>query len=80
VASTWTGLYDVTPDWNPVLGPLPGWQGLQVGFGFSGHGFKLAPALGRALCDLALIGQTELPISFLSPDRFATRGNENDHE
>jgi glycine/D-amino acid oxidase-like deaminating enzyme len=48
--------------------------------GLSGHGFKLAPALGRALCDLALIGHTELPIGFLSPDRFATRGNENDHE
>jgi sarcosine oxidase subunit beta len=45
----WSGLYDVTPDWNPVIGPLPGIYGLTVAFGFSGHGFKLAPAIGEAL-------------------------------
>lgn len=38
LASSWTGVYDVTPDWNPVLGPLPGIDGLVVGFGFAGHG------------------------------------------
>jgi len=54
VASTWTGLYDVTPDWNPVLGPLPGIDGLIVAFGFSGHGFKLSPAVGRLLAQAAL--------------------------
>ena len=43
-------MYDVTPDWNPVLGRLPGvWDGLVVGFGFSGHGFKLSPTVGRVL-------------------------------
>jgi sarcosine oxidase subunit beta len=44
LASSWTGVYDVTPDWNPVLGRVPGLQGLVVGYGFSGHGFKLSPA------------------------------------
>jgi len=39
LASSWTGVYDVTPDWNPVLGRLPGVSGLVMGFGFSGHGF-----------------------------------------
>ncbi|MFN7184301.1 MAG: hypothetical protein ACK4MZ_08985, partial [Thermomonas haemolytica] len=24
LAASWTGVYDVTPDWNPVLGPVPG--------------------------------------------------------
>jgi sarcosine oxidase subunit beta len=67
VASTWTGLYDVTPDWNPVLGPLPGWDGLQVGFGFSGHGFKLSPAVGRLLAQSALGLPTDVP---LAPYRF----------
>ncbi|MCX7231476.1 MAG: FAD-binding oxidoreductase [Burkholderiales bacterium] len=67
VASTWTGLYDVTPDWNPVLGPLPGWDGLQVGFGFSGHGFKLSPAVGRLLAQSALGLATDVS---LTPYRF----------
>src|SRR6218665_831989 len=44
VASSWTGAYDVTPDWNPVLGRLQDVPGLVVGYGFSGHGFKLSPA------------------------------------
>jgi glycine/D-amino acid oxidase-like deaminating enzyme len=47
LAASWTGVYDVTPDWNPVLGPLPGCDGLHVAFGFSGHGFKLSPMVGR---------------------------------
>jgi glycine/D-amino acid oxidase-like deaminating enzyme len=70
VASTWTGLYDVTPDWNPVLGPLPGWQGLQVGFGFSGHGFKLSPAIGRLLAQSALGLPTEVPLAPYRYERF----------
>lgn len=54
LASSWTGVYDVTPDWNPVLGPVEGVEGLIVAFGFSGHGFKLAPAVGEALAQVAL--------------------------
>jgi glycine/D-amino acid oxidase-like deaminating enzyme len=38
--------------------------------GLSGHGFKLVPALGDALVGLALRGRTELPVGFLSPERF----------
>ena len=71
VASTWTGLYDVTPDWNPVLGPLPGWSGLQVGFGFSGHGFKLSPAVGRLLAQSALGLPTDVPLDPYRFERFA---------
>jgi sarcosine oxidase subunit beta len=70
VASTWTGLYDVTPDWNPVLGPLPGWDGLQVGFGFSGHGFKLSPAVGRLLAQSALGLPTDVPLAPYRYERF----------
>jgi len=68
VASTWTGLYDVTPDWNPVLGPLPGWEGIVVAFGFSGHGFKLSPAVGKLLAQAALGLPTDVA---LAPYRFA---------
>lgn len=67
LASSWTGVYDVTPDWNPVLGPLPGTDGLLVGFGFSGHGFKLCPAVGKVLAQTALGLPTDVS---LRPYRF----------
>jgi sarcosine oxidase, subunit beta len=54
LAASWTGVYDVTPDWNPVLGPLPGVDGLHVAYGFSGHGFKLSPIVGRIVAQGAL--------------------------
>jgi sarcosine oxidase subunit beta len=54
LAASWTGVYDVTPDWNPVLGPLPGVEGMHVAFGFSGHGFKLSPIVGRIVAQGAL--------------------------
>ncbi|WP_338759659.1 FAD-binding oxidoreductase [Massilia sp. METH4] len=72
MASSWTGVYDVTPDWNPVLGRLPGIEGLVVGFGFSGHGFKLSPAVGKVLAQEALGLATDVPLAPYSIDRFAT--------
>src|SRR6267143_2026249 len=59
---SWSGLYDTTPDWNPVLGPAPGIAGLQVAFGFSGHGFKLAPMVGRMLAQSMLGQKPDLPL------------------
>jgi sarcosine oxidase subunit beta len=71
LAASWTGVYDVTPDWNPVLGALPGCDGLHVAFGFSGHGFKLSPMVGRIVAQSAL-GQTpDLPLAPYSIERFA---------
>lgn len=54
LAATWTGPYDITPDWNPVLGRPPGIDGLVLAYGFSGHGFKLAPMIGKILAQTAL--------------------------
>lgn len=70
IASSWTGVFDVTPDWNPVLGRLPDVPGLVVGYGFSGHGFKLAPAVGRVLAQAALGMETEIDIAPYSLERF----------
>lgn len=41
------GLYDVTPDWHPILGPVDGIDGLFLAAGGSGHCFKLGPAIGE---------------------------------
>jgi len=72
IASSWTGVYDVTPDWNPVLGRLPGIKGLVVGYGFSGHGFKLSPTVGRVLAQEVLGLPTEVSLAPYSIERFAT--------
>ncbi|ANY63302.1 amino acid dehydrogenase [Comamonas aquatica] len=72
VASSWTGVYDVTPDWNPVLGRLPDVPGLVVGYGFSGHGFKLSPAVGLLLAQSALCLPTEVDIAPYALERFRT--------
>jgi len=70
LASSWTGVYDVTPDWNPVLGPLPEVPGLVVGYGFSGHGFKLSPAVGRVLAQAALGLPTDVSLAPYALERF----------
>jgi sarcosine oxidase subunit beta len=74
VASSWTGVYDVTPDWNPVLGHLQELPGLVVGYGFSGHGFKLSPAVGLVLAQSALGLPTEVDITPYALERFRTGG------
>ena len=68
----WVGAYDITPDWNPVIGPAAGGpDGLWLTFGFSGHGFKLAPALGAMLA-AAILGETpEIDLAPYRPGRFA---------
>ncbi|WP_213765652.1 FAD-binding oxidoreductase [Caballeronia sp. dw_19] len=72
LASSWTGVYDVTPDWNPVLGPVGDIEGLTVGFGFSGHGFKLSPGIGKILAQHALGQTTDVSLSPYALDRFAS--------
>ena len=71
LAASWTGVYDVTPDWNPVLGALPGIEGLHVAYGFSGHGFKLSPVIGRLVAQHALGLPTDLPLAPYAFARFA---------
>ena len=50
----YASLYAITPDWHPIVDELPAGSGLYVCSGFSGHGFKLGPAVGKMLADLVL--------------------------
>ncbi len=50
------GIYDVSPDARAVMGPVPGIDGLFVAAGFSGTGFKTAPAVGASMAELILTG------------------------
>jgi glycine/D-amino acid oxidase-like deaminating enzyme len=52
----YVGAFDITPDWMPILDAAPV-EGLWIAAGMSGHGFKLAPAVGELMCAL-ITGQT----------------------
>lgn len=52
IASAWAGTIDVTPDSNPVIGPVASIPGLTLATGFSGHGFGTSPAAGQLAADL----------------------------
>ena len=67
----WAGLYEMTPDHHPVLGPVPDVPGFYLANGFSGHGVMHAPATGKILADLVAAGKTELiDASLLNLSRF----------
>ncbi|HVO63280.1 MAG TPA: FAD-dependent oxidoreductase [Terriglobales bacterium] len=68
----WAGLYEMTPDHHPILGPAPEVPGFFLANGFSGHGVMHAPATGKILSDLILNGNGGLiDTSLLSLQRFA---------
>jgi glycine/D-amino acid oxidase-like deaminating enzyme len=71
VTSGWSGPYDITPDWNPIVGEVPGHEGLFVAVGFSGHGFKLAPTIGEGLAQTVLGQRPRLPFAPYAMNRFA---------
>jgi FAD-dependent oxidoreductase domain-containing protein 1 len=68
----WAGLYEMTPDHNPMIGEHPRLKGFFMANGFSGHGLMLAPATGKVLSELIRCGRSETveEISDLSIDRF----------
>ncbi len=68
---SWSAVYDVTPDWHPAIGFVPGAGGVAVAAGFSGHGFKLAPAVGTAVAELVCDGRSSTyDLAILDPERF----------
>jgi sarcosine oxidase, subunit beta len=67
----YAALYDVTPDWYPFVGPRAGIAGYADFSGGSGHGFKIAPAIGRELADWLLTGKVADDFRQFSHDRIA---------
>lgn len=67
----WAGLYDVTPDWQPVIDRVPGIDGFYCAVGFSGHGFKIGPSIGQALTEIIVDGRcTTYDLGIFRYDRF----------
>ena len=77
-ATGFAGLYTSTPDRHPIMDQMDGIEGLYLCTGFSGHGFKLAPAAGAAMAELVLEGNaSSIDISPLRLSRFLSRPRSN---
>jgi sarcosine oxidase, subunit beta len=66
-----SGSYDATPDSQPIVGAVGPAEGLFVAAGFSGHGFMLAPAIGRRLADLVLGQHLDPDLASFTLSRFS---------
>jgi sarcosine oxidase subunit beta len=71
VQSSWWGWYDVSPDWNALVGEAPDVSRFLYATGFSGHGFQQAPAVGEHIAELVVGRKPTLDLSAFSAERFA---------
>ena len=67
------GFYDITPDDNPILSGVEGIDGYYQAAGFSGHGFMLSPAIGKAMAQLIIGEKPFFDLSAWHLDRFRTQ-------
>jgi glycine/D-amino acid oxidase-like deaminating enzyme len=77
IARAWAGLYDMTPDAHPIIGPID--DGLYVACGFSGHGFMQSPAVGRAVAEELLHGESSLDLTPYRLERFSSESGFPEH-
>ena len=72
LAHGYAGLYTTTPDLHPVIDGVDRIEGLYICTGFSGHGFKLAPAVGICVAEMILDGEASfIDMSPLRMSRFS---------
>lgn len=71
VVRQWSGLYDLTPDKTQILGAIPEVPGFFVAAGFSGHGFMMAPVVGKLMAEVMLGLELQYPIEMYGVKRFA---------
>ncbi len=69
VQRAFSGLYETTPDWQPIIDSFG--DSLHAAVGFSGHGFKLAPVVGEAMAARALGKPDPFDIALFAQSRFA---------
>ncbi len=71
ISHAWAGLYEMSPDGNPIIGPVPDIEGLFLINGFSGHGFQHSPAAGRILGDVIVGRDPGFDLAPFALGRFA---------
>jgi sarcosine oxidase subunit beta len=67
----YSGQYDVTPDWHPILDESNEVEGLYIAAGFSGHGFKLSPAIGKRMAEFIVTGRKPEDLTIFRGSRFS---------
>jgi sarcosine oxidase subunit beta len=71
VQTSWWGYYDVSPDWNALVGESREVSRFLYATGFSGHGFQQAPAVGEHIAELVVGHEPTLDLAAFTADRFA---------
>jgi sarcosine oxidase subunit beta len=71
VLRQWAGPYDVSPDGDAIVGESPGMPRLYQICGFTGHGFMMAPAVGKLVAELLATGKRHPMLDRWDPARFA---------
>src|SRR3954471_11293874 len=71
VQTSWWGWYDVSPDWNALVGEAADPSRFFYATGFSGHGFQQAPAVGEHVAELVIRATPTLDLAPFSATRFA---------
>ncbi len=72
IVRQWAGLYNMTPDRQPILGEAEDIKGFFLSVGYSGHGFMFGPTTGELMAQLILGKDLSMPIDMLHYRRFAT--------
>ncbi len=68
----WVGLRPASRDGMPILGPLPGWDGITLATGHTAEGIALSPITGAAIADIVLGEPAHISLAPFSITRFAT--------
>lgn len=71
VVRQWSGLYNMTPDRQPIICESETVKGFYLSCGYSGHGFMFGPVTGEALAQHIVLGKSDIPIDMLHYRRFA---------
>jgi glycine/D-amino acid oxidase-like deaminating enzyme len=69
IQRAFAGVIDLTPDLQPVVGPIPGTENAYVSTGFSGHGYMYGPGACQALASLIVSGESAIDLSPYRPER-----------
>lgn len=80
VLRQWAGPYDVSPDGDAIVGPSPGHPRFIQVCGFTGHGFMMAPAVGKLLARSIADGEPHPMLKRWDPSRFAAGGARSGRE
>jgi len=70
VLRQWAGVCDMTPDYSPIMGEVPGVRGFLLDVGWGTYGFKAGPVAGKTMAELIVTGETPELIKPFAFSRF----------